>query len=124
VTMKAPPSFGGFHLHSGSDYVGCDGPRVEVPALEHQYLVREAERNGCTWLASLRHSHPMCVVGFNSADYLMEEIDRLLEDPTVDDRGRAAALWIAELLGRTGTAGRPITACNVGSEPYEEPRWK
>lgn len=122
MRSKEERSFGGFHLHFSCAF-GCQGPQVEVPALEHEHLVREAERHGCDWLASLRHSHPLCLVGTNMPSHVLEEVDRLLADPTVDDRARAPALWIRGLHEQDGADSTAVTACGVGTDPYEEPRW-
>ena len=122
MRTKGQPVFGGFHVHLGVGSLGCEGPRAEIPALEHEYLVREAERLGCSWLASMRCSHPLCMSGTNMFGWVLAEVDRLLGDSTVDDRARAAALWIRALRGSVGAEANTVTACGVGDGSYEGPR--
>ncbi len=119
---RVEPMFGGFHFHVG-EVVGCVGPRVEVPAAEHVYLVQEAERFGCRWLASLRHSHPNELMAEVPGDAVLGELDLLLGDATVDDRAREAAKRIRALLDRTEAARKVIVACGVGSSVHVEQAW-
>lgn len=119
---RVDPTFGGFHVHVG-EVVGCVGPRVEVPAVEHAYLVQEAERFGCKWLASLRHSHPDEAMAEIPGDGVLRELDVLLGDARVDDRAREAAKRLRALWDGAGAGGKVIVACGVGDRPHVEPRW-